>query len=46
MKYEITKQQTEQLIKLYYDLRCPAPEWEAVKKLLAELPEIKEDKKK
>jgi hypothetical protein len=43
---QITQEQLDTILKLIYDLRCPAPEWEAVKKLLSELPEVKEDKKK
>jgi hypothetical protein len=43
---KITQAQIDALLKLIYDLNCPAPQWEAVKKLLAELPEVKEDKKK
>jgi hypothetical protein len=44
MNKQITKTQIDTILKLIYDLRCPAPEWEAIKKLLAELPEIKEKK--
>lgn len=43
---KITQQQLDQILKLIYDLRCPAPEWEAVKKLMAELPEFKEEEPK
>lgn len=41
----ITKEQLDTILKLIYDLRCPAPEWEAIKKLLAELPAVEEKKK-
>lgn len=37
---KITDEQIKQILDLVYNLRCPAPEWEAVKKLLAELPEV------
>lgn len=38
----ITKEQLEAITKLIYDLRCPAPEWEAFKKLISELPVVEE----
>jgi hypothetical protein len=41
---KIEQKQIYTILKLIYDLRCPAPEWEAIKKLLAELPEVKEKK--
>lgn len=42
----INKEQIDAILKLVYDLNCPAPQWEAVKKLLAELPDVIEDKPK
>jgi hypothetical protein len=44
MEKIISQEKIDNILKLIYDLNCPAPQWEAVKKLLAELP-VKEDKK-
>lgn len=37
---QIKQEQIDAILKLAYDLRCPAPEWEALKKLIADLPEV------
>jgi hypothetical protein len=43
MEKIISQEKIDNILKLIYELNCPAPQWEAVKKLLAELP-IKETK--
>jgi hypothetical protein len=39
----ITEAQLKAILDLAFQLRCPAPEWEGLKKLIKELPEA--DKK-
>ena len=48
MEKIIKQENIDSILKLIYDLNCPAPQWEAVKKLLAELPnkEPKNEKNK
>jgi hypothetical protein len=44
--YNITKQQIEAILQTVYQTNIPVSQFDALRKLLSELPEVKEDKKK
>jgi len=43
---QITKEQIEAIITEFYKLNAPVQNFEALRKMLAELPEVKDEKKK
>ena len=43
---QITKEQIEVIINEFYKLNAPVQNFEALRKLLSELPEVKEEPKK
>ena len=45
MKYKISKEQIDAIIAEFYKLNAPVQNFEALRKLLLELPVVKEDKK-
>lgn len=43
---QITQQQIEAILQVVYATNIPASQFDAIRKLLSELPEVKEEKKK